>query len=89
MLCETWTNEFSDIDVQGYVRISKTRKLKKKAKRSSGGLEIYIKENLIKGVSVLNWDFEDGLNLKFDSATLPGFDHCRSQNCWLRPLTKA
>ena len=67
MLCETWTNEFSDIDVQGYVRISKTRKLKKKAKRSSGGLEVYIRENLIKGVSVLNWDFEDGLNLKFDS----------------------
>ena len=26
-----------------------------------------LKENLIKGVSVLNWDFEDGLNLKFDS----------------------
>ena len=60
MLCETWTNEFSDIDVQGYVRISKTRKLKKKAKRSSGGLEVYIKDHLFKGISVLNWDFKDG-----------------------------
>ena len=56
-----------DIDVEGYVRISKTRKLKKKAKRSSGGLEVYIRDHIFKGISVLNWDFEDGLNFKFEA----------------------
>ena len=67
LLSETWSNEHSDIDVKGYSRVSKIRKLKKKAKRSSGGLEVYIKENLLKGITVLKWDFEDGLSFKFDN----------------------
>ena len=66
LLCETWSNKLSDLDVDGYVRISKTRKLKKRAKRSSGGIEVYIKEHLIKGIKVLDWDFEDGLNFHFE-----------------------
>ena len=33
LLCETWSNKLDDLDVDGYVRISKTRKLKKRAKR--------------------------------------------------------
>ena len=67
MLCESWSNELSDIDVKGYVRISKTRKSKKTAKRSSGGLEVYIREHLFKGIRVLDWDFEDGLNFEFNN----------------------
>ena len=57
LLCETWTNKYSNVDVDGYVRVSKTRKPKKRAKRSSGGLEVYIKENLIKGIKALDMDF--------------------------------
>ena len=67
LLCETWTHKYSDAEVKGYVRFSKTRKPKKRAKRASGGLEVYIKENLIKGIKVLEWDFEDGLHFKFDN----------------------
>ena len=67
LLSETWSNEYSDINVNGYTRVSKIRKLKKKAKRSSGGLEVYIKDNLIKGITNLNWEFEDGLSFKFDN----------------------
>ena len=66
LLSETWSNEHSDLDVKGYSKISKMRKLKKRAKRSSGGLEVYIKENLLKGITVLKWEFEDGLSFKFD-----------------------
>ena len=66
LLSETWSNEHSDLDVKGYSKISKMRKLKKRAKRSSGGLEVYIKEHLLKGITILQWDFEDGLSLKFD-----------------------
>ena len=67
LLSETWSNEYSDINVNGYTRVSKIRKLKKKAKRSSGGLEVYIKDNLVKGITNLNWEFEDGLSFKFDN----------------------
>ena len=66
MLCESWTNEMSDVDVEGYIRISKVRKRKKYAKRSSGGLEVYIKEELIKGVEQEEYNHEDGLKFKFD-----------------------
>ena len=67
MLCESWSNALSDVNVDGYVRVGKHRKQKNKARRHSGGLEIYIKENISHGVTNENWDFEDGLNLKFDA----------------------
>ena len=66
LFCETWSNKLDDLDVDGYIRISKTRKLKKRAKRASGGLEVYIKEHLMKGIKVLDWQFEDGLNFQFE-----------------------
>ena len=67
MICESWSNALSDVDFNGYVRIGKHRKQKPKAKRQSGGLEMYIKKNISHGISIENWDFEDGLNLKFDA----------------------
>ena len=67
MLCESWSNALSDVNVDGYVRVGKHRKQKNKARRHSGGLEIYIKENISHGVTNEKWDFEDGLNLKFDA----------------------
>ena len=67
MICESWTNALCDVDVNGYARVGKHRKQKITAKRDSGGLEIYIKENISHGVSHEAWDFEDGLILKFDA----------------------
>lgn len=67
MLCETWTNEVSDVDVEGYVRVSKIRKKKKNSRRSSGGLEVYFKESCINGVKLEEWaNNEDGLTFKFE-----------------------
>ena len=67
MLCESWTNELSDVNVEGYVRVSKVRQKKKHSKRSSGGLEVYFKESCIKGVTLEDWELnEDGLNFKLD-----------------------
>ena len=65
MLCETWTDELSDVDVEGYIRISQVRKRKKHSIRSSGGLEVYFKENIAKGIAVEEWLNEDGLNFRF------------------------
>ena len=66
MLCETWTNDVSDVDVEGYVRVSKVRRLKRHSKRGSGGLEVYLKDSCIKGIKIEELENEDGLNFKFD-----------------------
>ena len=39
----------------------KCRKRKKNAKRDSGGLVVYIKEDIWDGVKYINFDFEDGI----------------------------
>ena len=63
---ETWTNKYSNIDIEGYVKYCKHRKRRKHAKRDSGGLVVYFKENLDKGVEELDWDNEDGMCFKLD-----------------------
>ena len=50
MLCETWTNALKDVDVEGYVRVSKFRINMRPSKRSFEGLEVYFKENCIKRI---------------------------------------
>ena len=50
LLCETWSNKYSDIDLDGYRRMSQLRVKKKGGKRESGGLEIYLKEGLAESV---------------------------------------
>ena len=65
-ISETWTNEFSSIDIKGYVKYCKHRKRRENAKRDSGGLVVYFKEHMNKGVKELEWDNEDGMCFKLD-----------------------
>ena len=64
LLSECWINEHSVIDIEGYKCFKKIRKMKRRAKRPSGGLICYIKESLFKGVETVNFDFEDGMCLR-------------------------
>ena len=67
MLCETWTNEVSYVDVEGYVRVSKIRRRKQNSKRLSGELEVYLKESCTNGVDLEEWAHnEDGLTFEFE-----------------------
>ena len=59
---ETWTNEFSKLDVKGFKKFCKHRLRVKNAKRDSGGLVVYFKEHIVKGAKEIEWDFEDVLN---------------------------
>ena len=59
MLNETWTNVNSDIKLSGYKHFCKHRFRKKGGKRDSGGIVIYIKEEIFEGISEVDWDFED------------------------------
>ena len=65
---ETWTNKNSILNLDGFSKpICKHRRRCKKAKRDSGGLCIFLKNNIAKGVHIIPWDeFEDGLVLKLD-----------------------
>ena len=65
---ETWTNKHSNIEIKGYSDpIHSFRKFKhKRAKRSSGGLLVYIKDSIRKGVSIVRNEVDCIVWLKFD-----------------------
>ena len=66
LLSECWSNKYKDLDIEGFKRISKTRERKKKSKRDSGGLEVYIKNQIAGGVKEVIWDNEDGMCLQLN-----------------------
>ena len=66
LLSETWSSVCSDVDLDGYKRMTKLRVSKKGAKRASGGLEVYVREELSDSVKELVWDNEDGLCMQFN-----------------------
>ena len=53
IILETWKGDCPDIDVPNYVSFSKCRKKNKRAKRSSGGIIVYCKKEIIKGITYL------------------------------------
>ena len=66
LLSETWSSVCSDVDLDGYKRMSKLRISRKGARRASGGLEVYVKEGLFDSIKEVVWDNEDGLCMQFD-----------------------
>ena len=67
-LSETWTNKQSQIKLSGYSNpIHSYRRLQnRKAKRSSGGIIIYIKDSIRKGVKLIRNNIDCLIWLKFD-----------------------
>ena len=64
---ETFTNKNSKIQLNGYKAVHSYRRLQnKRAKRSSGGLIIYIREQYQKGVKIVKNDIDCLIWLKFD-----------------------
>ena len=66
LLSETWSSVCSDVDLDGYKRMSKLRISRKGTRRASGGLEVYVKEGLFDSIKEVVWDNEDGLCMQFD-----------------------
>jgi exonuclease III len=66
-LFETWANCHSNIDIDGYYSVNLYRKYQhRNAKRSSGGIALYIKENLKDGVTVVRQHYDSVIWLKLD-----------------------
>ena len=64
-LYESWTDVNSKIDITGYTAYNFYRKiLHKRAKRCSGGVCLYMKNNVVEGVTVVKSDFESKNQIK-------------------------
>ena len=71
LLTETWTNEQTDIQLDGYFEYKLSRKRHKRAKRDSGGLAIFIREKLKKEVVLVKCDSDDIMWIRIDGSLLP------------------
>ena len=92
-LTESWTNKKSIIDLNGYSRPihSYRRYQHRRAKRSSGGIIIYIKDTIRKGVSLVRNDLDCIVWLKLDKTYFKNESDIYlaviySENSLLRPL---
>ena len=67
LLVETWTNEFSDIDVNNFHSYVLNRNENKKtSKRSSGGIILYIRNKYVSKDSLIYTDQDDIVWIKID-----------------------
>ena len=65
-LSETWTNKYSNLNLDGFIPVAKHRRKKVKARRESGGLVCYFRESIFRGIHEEKWSFEDGLCFRLD-----------------------
>ena len=71
MFTETWTNDLSNIDVNNFESFVLNRKdRKKKSKRNSGGIILYLRNKFISKDTLVMLDEEDFLWVKISKATL-------------------
>ena len=54
VILETWKGENSQTQIDGFICISKSRKKHKKSRRHSGGIIVYIRKILFKGITYLS-----------------------------------
>ena len=65
LLCETWTNDKQNIDINGYTCYAVHRSLYKPgSKRNSGGIACYVRSEINTGVQFMKCDSDDILWLK-------------------------
>ena len=63
-LVETWLPTKSRINIEGFYSFSKSRKKNRRARRYSGGISILVKQNLKRGVKIIDGKCEGVLWVK-------------------------
>ena len=63
-LVETWLPTKSKISIEGFYSFSKSGKKNKRARRYSGGISILVKQNLKRGVKIIDEKYEGFLWVK-------------------------
>ena len=88
-LNECWTNKTDAFELNNYKCFHKHRKKSKRAKRNSGGLCIFLKNNIADFFDEYEWDFEDGFILKSKSMIEDTEKHLYIVFVYLRPSTSS
>lgn len=66
-LCETWSSDLSNFDIEGHKCYNFARNFQnKKAKRGSGGIAVYVKQSITKGISIFKSYHDAIVWLKLD-----------------------
>ena len=63
-LVETWLPTKSEINIEGFYSFSKSRKKNRRARRHSGGISSLVKQNLKRGVKIIDEKWEGFLWFK-------------------------
>ena len=89
-LGETWTNESSCYNINGFQNFAAHRKLQKtSARRSSGGVIAYIKNDILRGVSSLQGCTEEAVWLKFHKDFLKISNDITICLCYIAPMNSS
>ena len=87
---ECWTHDNSVIEIPGYKKIVKHRPKVKRAKRCSGGVCMFYKESISRGILELNWDqFEDGILARLDKVFFGFEEHVYLLCPYIKPSTSS
>ena len=88
-LSECWINSKTSITLDNYTCFKKTRKRKKRAKRDSGGLCIFVKNKLAHLFTNINWSYEDGIVLKIKNEFNPLQKHIYFIFTYMKPSSSS
>ena len=62
LMCETWTTEISNVDIEGFHMFAAHRKRQKStARRISGGAIMYIDNDILRGTSQLHGSTDEAV----------------------------
>ena len=87
LLSESWTSKISNIDIDGYQsHVVNRRKTKSGARRSAGGIVVYIKEVLCRVITVLKRGPNDSIWLKYENSVGSDIIFCA---CYIPPMNSA
>ena len=86
-ISEAWTNESSNVDMNGFRSFCKHRKRKRTAKRDSGGIVVYFREDIAKGVHEEEWDNEDAMCFRLDRQVFGWSEDMFLLCVYMRPST--
>ena len=87
---ECWSNENSILNISGYKKMVKHRPKVRRARRFSGGICMFYKESISRGITELDWNqFEDGIIAKLDNVFFGIDEHIFLVCPYIKPSTSS
>ena len=88
-LSECWLSHTSTFELDSYTCFTKARRKRRGARRNSGGLCIFIRNEFVNLFHVEDWNFEDGFILKSKYPCFPCNKYLFFMFVYLKPSTSS